>query len=175
MNAAHVHLMLVHVPVIGFMLALPLAAMAVWRVKERGWFGAATLLCVVAMLGAVGAFLSGEAAEDIVEALPGVHESAIHEHEERAELALGFGISAGSLALILMVVGRGADEKRRRLFSAILTLELLMTAGLFAYTANAGGKIRHTEIVSLQAAQTPQPGSPGERERDHDHDHDEDD
>lgn len=146
MNAAHVHLLVNHLPIIGAMLAVPLLALAAIRPKQRGLVIA---VAVVLTLGAGGgglALASGDAAEDLVERLPGVREDDIHAHEERAEVAIGFAVVAALASLVAagLELDRGTPAPR----SAVLGLLVLAlaNAGTMAWTGASGGVIRHTEI-----------------------------
>src|SRR4029434_4393979 len=98
MNAAYVHLLLNHVPVLGVLFALGLLGWAVFRRSDTllraGW---ATL--VVVALVALPVYFTGEDAEEVVEDEPGVVHKTIKDHEESALPAI-IGMEAlGLLAL----------------------------------------------------------------------------
>lgn len=149
MNAAHLHLVVNHLPVFGVLFGLGLAAIGRWR-RSPQLVKAGLALFVVAGFGAGAAYLSGQRAEDIVEPLAGVSESLIEDQEEAALWSL---VGAGALGLVSLI---GLLRHRRRDIPgwlATLALGLgLITAGSMAWTANLGGGIRHSEIRPETAA-----------------------
>ena len=103
-------------------------------------------------LVAIPVFLTGEPAEESVENLPGVSEAIIGQHEEAAELAFWVMEALGVFSLFAFFIkGEGG---RKAVVGATFALSLA-TFGLMAYTGYLGGQIRHTEIRSGAAAQTP--------------------
>ncbi|HXI20948.1 MAG TPA: hypothetical protein VNH46_07685, partial [Gemmatimonadales bacterium] len=87
MNAAHLHLMLNHLPVLGAPFA---ALLLVWGLFRRSRDLLRTALGVAVVVAAVSypVFLTGEPAEDRVEDAGWASERLVHQHEERAELGL---------------------------------------------------------------------------------------
>jgi hypothetical protein len=145
MSVVHLHLMLNHVPVIGMLFVLLILAVAAWR---RDSAGARLGLSVLAGLAVVTAFvfLTGEPAEEAVEKVAGVSESVIHSHEEAAELALIATGFAGVMALAVLAAF-WRRELSRPVIGGVLALVLVVGA-MLGWTANLGGRIRHTEIGS---------------------------
>ena len=145
MNSAHLHLLLNHVPVLGAFGVLALLAIAFVR---RDSPLARLALGFAAMLAAasVAVFLTGEPAEEIVERLPGIAETAIEPHEEAALIAtIAFGVF-GAAALVTLIGFRRRELPRWVTGTALSGM--LVVSGLMGYTANLGGMIRHTEIGS---------------------------
>lgn len=143
MNAAHIHLVLVHIPVVLIPLSALLLAWGLVRTQpsvRRVGLG----IALVASLVSVPAYLAGEGAEDIVEDRAGVSERAIEEHEEAAEIAfwLSLLLLAGSLATFGLEARRHALAGRA--YSGALAIALLCSGSL-GYAANLGGRIRHPE------------------------------
>lgn len=144
MNAAHVHLAINHLPVIGIFFGLVALAAAALRGSEE-LKRLALLLLVVVGLFSLPAYFSGRSAEEIVEALPGVESDRIEEHEDAGLMA---AIGAGLLGL----VAAGAlwvFRLPRRLPGWVVGTALvlaLVVGGLMARTADLGGEIRHQEI-----------------------------
>jgi uncharacterized membrane protein len=151
MNIVHLHLLLNHLPVVGTVFGiLILGAAWVWRSAALARAGLATFV-LLAIVGAI-VFLTGEPAEELVEGLPGVAESAIEIHEEvalAATVALGL---YGLLALGALIRYRTAGRAIPRTLIATAFLLALVPAGAMGYTANLGGQIRHTEIRDGSAA-----------------------
>lgn len=146
MNAAHLHLVVNHLPVFaglfgGLLLATGLLA------RKKLLADPGLVLAVIAALGAFLAVQTGERAEEVLEGYAGVSEATIHEHEEAAEIATAAAVVMGFLALTPLVLpGRAAAPKRWATVGA-LTLTVL-AFGLVARAANLGGQVRHPEIAN---------------------------
>lgn len=157
MNAAHVHLMLNHVPLLGIVFALLLLAWGRWRSSDEVLRAA---LALMTLAGAVGilVFFSGENAEEIVEELAGVSHDDIEAHEEAAELAMYAGIALGLLSAIGLWLYRKAPVNRSYVW-VVLTAGLVVF-GFFGYAALQGGKIQHEEVDRATSAVRPAPELP---------------
>lgn len=165
MNAAHLHLALNHLPVVGLLFALALIVVALRTRSPELARVALWSLVVVAVLGLL-AYLTGEGAEEVVERLAGVSEAAIESHEEAALVAVllvgGLGALAGA-GLWLQAQGDGL----RRGFLVLTLAATLLVAGWMAWTANLGGRIRHAEIRPDFAGEVAEPeGETGTAEED---------
>ncbi len=160
MNAAHWHLVLNHVPLIGIGFVALLMVIAFLR-KSSELVSVSLVLTVAVALFAIPAYLTGEPAEEIVEDMPGISENLIHEHEEAAEKAFILVEAVGGLALIGLIARRFNKNLGNTL--AVATLAgLLAGGGLVAYTANLGGKIHHQEIREGSATLPPSASITGE-------------
>ena len=149
MNPVHIHLLLNHVPVIGTLVAIALLAWALLRRKPELTRASLAMFVVFALAGIV-VYFTGEPAEHLVEDLPGVSHDAIEAHEEAALLATALLGGLGALALGGLVAFRRALSVPRGF--AVLALGLsLLSATAMGWTANLGGKIRHTEIAAPAA------------------------
>ncbi len=92
-------------------------------------------------------FYTGEPAEKVIKKeVTSISKSVIHDHEESAEvsLILTLIVSLSSIAVLL---------KYRHPLSKKYGVPLILLIGLVAigslvYSANLGGKIRHTEFVN---------------------------
>lgn len=149
MNLAHLHLLLNHFPIVGTALATLLLGAAIARRGERGLWLAGTLLLGVSGATAAAAWATGGPAEETVEGQPGVHESTIEAHEERAELATVFAVLLAAGAAGAYWVG-GRSEARGSLagpFGAAV-----VSSALMAWTGAAGGQIRHPEAELVASA-----------------------
>ncbi len=143
MNLTHLHLMLTHVPVLGAAFGLALFAFALWRKSEELKKAALGTFLVAALL-AVPVYLTGEPAEDAAKSFPGVTKMTIEEHEEAASVAFTSIVVLGVAALAgLLLFRRG---KVPSWFSATILAAAFIVSGLLMWTANLGGKVRHTEI-----------------------------
>lgn len=151
MNFAHLHLIMNHIPLIGIPVALSFLAHGLWtKNASTQRFSLLVLFGLAAMVLPV--YLTGEPAEEVVEHLPGVAESFIESHEDAAKFSLILTLATGAFAFIALWFQK--NESRGRLLNfgvmGIATLALLS----LAYTANLGGKIRHTELRSGGTAQS---------------------
>jgi uncharacterized membrane protein len=162
MTWQHAHLLMNHVPVIGTVIAVATFIIAT-LVRSREAQRAALWIALLVALSAGPAYLSGSQAEDLVEKLPGVARSAIHQHEESALQSL---ITVGVLG-VLAAAGLLASRRGRRLPAWIATVTILVglaSAVLFGVTANLGGRIHRPELRGAAVAEPPgAAGEPGER------------
>ena len=146
MNAAHLHLLLNHIPILGSFFGLGLLSAGAVSHGGRLWLTRAALaLFLVVGVTAVPVNLTGEPAEELVEELPGVTHRAIHEHEEVAEFALIAASLLGAVALGTLLLQQRNHPATSRALWAVWALAL-MTAGLMARTGYEGGLIRRPEM-----------------------------
>jgi len=163
MNPAHLHLMLNHLPVLG---APFVALLLLWGLVRhqpevvRTGLGAAVLVAALAY----PVFLTGEPAEHRVEDSAWFDEHRVHEHEERAEAGLIAILITGTVAGFGLWQSRGGRDVNR-LFSGATLAGVVLSAGLFAWAALAGGEIRHEEVRAGAANMTPSESRP---DADHD-------
>ncbi len=153
MNAAHAHLILNHLPVSGFLIAIPILMIAGWKKNELlGRVGMSIVVMISLVM--IPTFLTGEPAEELIEHLPGVSESFIEAHEEAAEKAIWFVGASGLAALAGLL---GVFRKFSIPGGALpwVTLISLCAAGFLAWTNNLGGEIRHPEIRENPARSLP--------------------
>ncbi|HEX5002107.1 MAG TPA: hypothetical protein VFW78_06400 [Bacteroidia bacterium] len=143
-NGAHIHLLLNHVPILGPFFILPLLLYGVIR-KNSVMDVAGLLLTVAVAAVTIPAYLTGEEAEDAVEDIIGVSKSAIHDHEEQAEIAYYAMLMAGALALGTLLPVFKQKQVSFALVWAVIAV-LAVTLLLMTRTGNSGGKIRHSEI-----------------------------
>lgn len=150
MNAAHLHLILNHAPL--FALAAGFALL-VWGVARNSYEVRliARVAFVLAAVAAVAVYFTGKAAEDVVENLPGVLERAIEQHEDAGTAALAAIAATGIIAALGLTIHRASETLRRVSVGALFAVSLL-AFGLTAWAANAGGAIRHPEILNQAAA-----------------------
>lgn len=158
MNAAHWHLVLNHIPVLGAVFGLLILAYG-WFVNNEEVLRVALALLFVAGATVLPVYETGHAAEEYVEGMTGVTESAIEHHEATAQTTYYLMILLGLCAL------GGLVESYRTGVVPVWWLAIVGIVGLVATTsvirtADAGGYIRHPEIQMSQ---------PGAAESTHDH------
>jgi uncharacterized membrane protein len=154
MNAAHWHLTLNHIPVIGSFFALGLLAWALGRRSEelkRVSLGATVLVALLT----IPAYMTGEpafeAAMEVLEATPEDEDPIVKAHQNAASFAFGGAALTGVVALAGLLRGRFAKKPLASAMTISVFVLLLATAVLMARTANLGGQIRHSEIRSNAA------------------------
>jgi uncharacterized membrane protein len=143
LNAPHIHLMLNHVPIMGFAFAL-LVAVGGWLWKSDAVVRAGLVLFLITGLATVPVFLSGEAAHEVVEEIAGVNDEAIDVHEELGERGMFAALGVAILAAFALFRYR-TQALPRPLVLATLTAGLVGFA-LLGYAGFQGGMIHHEEI-----------------------------
>jgi len=148
-NAAHIHLLLNHLPVVGTLFGLALLLWAMVSANAEMKKGALGLL-VLAALTALPVYLTGEPAEELVAPLAGVSQPAIESHEDSAKLS---AIAAGLMGASALLALKSARSRREipAVLGVIVLILAVVTAGLMARTANLGGRIHHIEARGSEA------------------------
>ncbi len=143
MSPAYPHLLVNHLPVGAALLATVLLAVAAWRrTLEGAVYGYVALVAVA--LFAIVTFVTGNFAPPALEHVPGVARDRITYHQIAGLAAMIVAVLAGLLAAIPLVLTDIAT--RRGVLIAYLLLALVLD-GVFTFTANTGGAIRHTELL----------------------------
>ena len=143
LNAAHIHLLLNHVPILGFAFGLLFLAWGRWRDSDETIRAVQALFLLVGLTTIV-VFLSGENAEDVVEGLAGVSHDAIEVHEETGELAMIVSIVAGLFSGTVLLLHRNRPLPGWSVGGTALVG--LIAFGLLAYAGFQGGQVHHEEI-----------------------------
>lgn len=144
MNPAHLHIILNHIPVIAIPFSAALLAYGLLRKSEEVKKVSLIAFVVVAAL-TIPTFLAGQAAEEVVEHLPGFSEQLIENHESAALIGLIATLILGAVSLAILLLSRRLTTVARPLTIGLLIFSLAV-GGWLARTANLGGKIRHTEL-----------------------------
>jgi uncharacterized membrane protein len=151
-NSAHYHLVLNHLPILGTVFGLLLLLTARVRRNQELLHLCLAIFAIVAVL-TIPTYLTGEAAEGVVDGLPGVSERIVEKHQDAA--------LASSIAVWLLGVLSAYGLWRSRRVPAvapwlvnICLLLGLLGSGLMLWTGALGGQIRHTEIRPLAPVPT---------------------
>lgn len=144
MNLSHLHLLINHLPIIGSMLGGLVLAFAIWQKSNRTKVAAYGLL-IISSIGAVIAYLTGEAAEELVENIPGVLKDTIDKHEDAAMISLVVLIILGISSFIGIYLTYKYSKYINRVGNITLFL-CILSFGLISRTGFLGGQIRHTEL-----------------------------
>lgn len=143
-NAAHIHLMVNHIPILATLFSIPILAWGIIAnqpaVKKVALVG-----FIIAGLTAIIAVQSGERAEDIVESFPGVSEVVIHDHEEAAETAQLSTVILGVAAIAGLLMFNKQTRYSKHIVWFLLIYSLVV-GSVLVYTAYLGGKIMHPEL-----------------------------
>lgn len=142
MNLAHIHLLINHIPLIGLPVAITFFGYGLWTKNspmQRLSLFIITCLAIIVL----PVFFTGEPADELVEHLPGVGESFIESHEGAAKFSLALTLLAGLFSIAALWFHK--KSFRRQLNIGVLIISIIAVLSL-AYTANLGGKIRHTEV-----------------------------
>jgi len=164
MDQTHLHLLITHLPIFGSLLATLVLGYGIWKKSDTTELASYYLL-VISAVGAVIAYLTGEAAEETVENIQGVSERIIEQHEDAATYALGALVIVGVASLIGIYI-KGTKSTLGKPISTITLFLALVSFGLVARTGYLGGQIRHTEIAA--GNQTTAADQGGEQEGDDD-------
>ncbi len=151
MNLPHLHLLLNHVPTVGLGIALGLLVASLVKKSEDLQQASFVAFFLLGLL-AIPAYLTGSAAQFVVQDRPGVSQQVITAHQDAALLALIVMEVTGLVAWIAL-------WRFRRWHQAAILALAIVTFGLMASAANIGGHIRHPEILAEGMA-APAPGWP---------------
>jgi len=144
MNGAHIHLILNHVPILGSVFALCLLLYGHFF-NNAVIIRAALVTIIVVAIVSIPAFLSGEEAEHVVDAIIGINKDAMGTHEEQAEIAFWVLLMNGAIALGTLISSIKTQKLSKPLVWINLVL-LVLVVFLMARTGWSGGEIRHSEF-----------------------------
>ena len=165
MNLAHVHLLLNHVPTVGFGVGLALLVLSVVGRSHDDLKRASLLVLLVAAILSIPTFFSGKAAETVVLAsaanpAPHLLLSTIQRHEDAALIAFTLMEITGAFAWLALWQWRGRKQLPEWNLSVVFLLSIV-TFGLMARAATIGGEINHSEIRAAVQTELPAGGTHG--------------
>lgn len=163
MSGAHIHLLMTHIPVIGIVFGTVILAYA-WMRRRDEAMQIAMVTFVASAIAAGIVYLTGEAAEEVVEGMAGVSHDIIERHEDAAVVALIAAIGVGGISAVGLWLSRRSVP---RWFGAMTLVLALGASGVMAWTANLGGQINHPEIRSETIEVDLSAGAAYEPEDDH--------
>ena len=144
MDQTHIHLLITHLPIFGSILGGLVIAQGLWTGSNQTKIAAYSIF-IISSIGAVIAYVTGEAAEETVENMQGVVEATIKQHEEFALFALISLIILGVTSIVGLFLTLRKSPLTRTVAFVILFISLI-SFGLVARTGYLGGQIRHTEV-----------------------------
>jgi len=144
MDTTHLHLLLNHVPTIGFVVALAFYIFSFFGKSDHVKQAALALMVGVAFI-TIPTYVTGNAAWNAIQNMDDMHVSAAETHEGAAFLAMIFIQITGALAFLgLWSLRRTGSLSNAS--SAVIFIFASVSFMLVAGAANLGGEIRHTEI-----------------------------
>lgn len=146
MNAAHLHLLLNHIPILGSIFCAGLLIFGIVRKNESLQRTALWTLVLVGLIS-IATFVSGEPAEEVIENIPGVSHDLIHAHEDLAKKGFILIEFISILAIGTLYLWRKNVLWARRLMYGVAVL-LVVEAGIMFKIGETGGEITHSELKS---------------------------
>ena len=152
MDQAHIHLLIVHLPLFGAFFGMLVLAHGLWHKSEQTSIAAFNVF-IISAIGAAIAKFTGEGAEEAVEHIPGVLESAIELHEDAGFWAFVSMLVLGVASVLAIFLTRTKSTFSIAMTRIVLVLAVfcLVVVGRAAYL---GGQIRHTEISGVVVDQS---------------------
>ncbi len=142
MNAAHWHIVLVHVPVVGALFALTTLALAV-SLRSGVLFRLGSGFVVACALTAGAAYFSGGEAYELMK--PDVETALVESHAVIGRAALLASVLTGVVALVGLLQELQGEQPPPALRWG-LTFASGAVVWLMAWAAHLGGRIRHPEV-----------------------------
>ena len=150
MNFDHLHLLLNHVPIIGFFVGVGLFIASFTGSNDDLRRSSLIIFAAIALL-TIPTFVSGVGADRTIAREPGISEALVKRHEGAAMLGLWFVEATGAVALMALWRSRRPGGTPRGNIAAVLILAIV-AAVLMGRTGNTGGDIRHPEPGTAQGA-----------------------
>lgn len=144
-NAAHLHLILNHFPIIGAAIVVLVLGYGVVinndKIKRLG-------MVLIVLIGLITIFVytTGEKAEGFIKGNDGVIEENIEPHEEFAKISMiAMQITAG-VSLLGLIFFRSRPVQIW--YGILLLVFLIIVNFMMIYTGHLGGKISHSHIMT---------------------------
>ena len=146
MNIAHIHIVINHLPIVGYFFSIFLITTSLYFRSQEGVIISAVLVMVISALGALAAYFSGSPSIKQIAGLPGVGHKYINIHYTRAKIAVLFSCLSGLTAITCGIIIIRTDAPVPAYCYALMMISSLITSFAMVFTGNAGGKIRHQEV-----------------------------
>src|SRR4051812_2357700 len=149
MNPAHLHLLLNHLPVIGFGIGLALYVVAIVS-KKLDLQRAGLVILFLAAAFTIITYVSGNDAREMLKKTPGISDPLMEAHETAALVAFVFMEITGFFSWIgLWTWGRPSRFARWNV--GVVLILATLAFGLMSRAAYMGGAIRHPETEAAQS------------------------
>lgn len=147
MNAAHYHLMINHIPLVGMISGVCLMFVGLIT-KNEVLKKSSFYFYVVSAILLVPTYTTGGGAEKVLKAfMPGMTTDPVEQHEEMAMIALGSAGFLGLISLVCIFISWG-QKPVKNVIAIVIAVISIAVITLTGYTAYLGGKIRHPEIIT---------------------------
>ena len=153
MNIAHIHIVINHLPIVGYFFSIFLITTSFYFRSQEGVIISAVLVMVISALGALAACFSGSPSIKQIAGLPGVGHKYISMHYSRAKIAVLFSCISGVIAVACGTVIIVSAAPVPIYCYALMMISSLITSFAMVFTGNAGGKIRHQEVRAEKTKQ----------------------
>jgi hypothetical protein len=150
LNAAHLHLVLNHVPTLGAFVAVGLLLMALIRRNEALQQIGLEVLFIIALV-ALPVFVTGAAARPALKNGPAFSDTAVRAHLDAAIYGFTVIELAGFAAWLALFQSSRHGRAARSVVTAA-TLLLVVGLLLMGRAATLGGEIRHPEMLTAAAS-----------------------
>jgi len=145
MSAAHIHLLLNHIPILGSIFGLLLLGYGMLRKSDEIQKTSLGVFVITALL-TIPVYLTGDGAAEIVGNLPGVSTAIIQQHNKAATITLIAIEILGVVSLLGLFLSWCSRRELRNWMTLGLLILAMISSGLGAWTGSIGGQIRHTEV-----------------------------
>jgi len=149
-NAAHLHLVLNHVPTLGAFVAVGLLLMALIRRNEALQQIGLEVLFIIALV-TLPVFVTGAAARPALKNGPAFSDMAVRSHLDAAIAGFTVIELAGFAAWLALFQSSRRGRASRALVTTA-TLLLVVALLLMGRAATLGGEIRHPEMLTAEAS-----------------------
>ena len=156
MNLPHLHLLLNHVPTVGYAVGVGLLIVALFSKDEPLHRMSLRIIFLVALLS-IPVYLTGVAAGQIMQGREGVSAVWLRIHENAALLALLLMELTGAAAWLALWQFRRFGRPLRATVASVVLLAVVSFL-LMGRVAYIGGGIRHPEVLAIE--ETVLPGVP---------------
>ena len=141
MNFDHLHLLLNHVPIIGFFVGVGLFVASFTGSNDDLRRSSLIIFAAVALL-TIPTFVSGVGADRSIAGETGVSDVLVRRHEGAAMLGLWFVLATGAAAVMVLWRSQRRGGPSRANLLTVLLLAIIASV-LMGRTGNTGGDIRH--------------------------------
>ena len=147
MSAAHFHLLLNHIPILGSIFGLLLLLYATLKKNDeikRVCFG----VFVITALMTIPVYLTGDGAARIVRELPDVSRDIISEHDSAATFAIISAELLGVVSLLAWWFTRNGKRLATWMLITVIVVAVWSTS-VVVRTGYLGGQVRHSEVRAV--------------------------
>jgi hypothetical protein len=145
MNAAHWHLMLNHLPIIGAAFALIIWLYAIWR-NHPDIYRLALGLAILTGLATLPVYWSGEQGHEILHGLADFNHEMVETHEIWGTYMLYIMLASAALAIGCLLSLKRSNGLPSLFWKVGMASIFLITTGLGIYTGHLGGMVHHPEM-----------------------------